>query len=275
MEENKSNIKIAILLSGMLRHWDITSTMFYYLQDLYKKQNVEIDFYLSTWKDYENFYTYEHKGHHQPYENKNPNLKIKKVTFSDPDNLPVHKNDTPSFFHSYVKSKLAFLFKDDFNDYDCAIITRSDSFIYKELIDSIVNDVKERNITGYNLNNKKIIYSDTGSRAKSDDELFCDKDTLFFGNPRIVLNYVNFHSYALKHKFPGIHNLEADFLNDNGIYNRKHLLGTTHELVRHNINENKKFVPHLNSLKIMDKKWGKDIYKFTKEELRNLFEKYR
>jgi len=269
----RSQIKIAILLSGLLRHWDYTSTMFYYLQE--KFSDIQLDFYLSTWEDDETVRTKIDKGFHQPFANKHPKFILKDYCiskFSDVGVIPNEKN--PLIFYSFAKQKLSELFKNKSNDYDCVIITRTESFIFKELIESIINDLVEQRYTGFNLKNKNIIYSDTGTRAKSDSSLFCDKDTLFFGNQDIPNIYSNLIEYD-KNEILSIHELEANILNENSIYNRGHGIGTTHELVRNQINPNKLGMPHRTSLIELDDIYGKDIYNFTREELKNLFDKHK
>ena len=269
----RSQIKIAILLSGLLRHWDYTSTMFYYLQE--KFSDIQLDFYLSTWEDDESARTKIDKGFHQPFENKHPKFILKDYyisKFSDVSNIDTSTN--PQIFHSFVKQKLSELFKNKTEDYDCIIITRADSFIFKEIIESIINDLIEQRFTGYNLKNKNIIYSDTGTRVKDDINLFCDKDTLFFCNQDLMNIYLDFFDYGKNYQY-NIHILESNFLNDKKIYNARHNIGSTHELVRNQINPNKLGMPHRTSLINLDNIYGKDIYNFTREELKNLFDKHK
>jgi hypothetical protein len=269
----RSQIKIAILLSGLLRHWDYTSTMFYYLQE--KFSDIQLDFYLSTWEDNETVHTKVDKGFHQPFKNKHPNFILKDYCinkFSDVGDLSTNVN--PQVFYSFAKQKLSELFSKKNIDYDCIVFTRCDSFIFKELIESIVDDLMEQKITGYNLKNKKIIYSDTGTRVKDNLNLFCDKDTLFFGNEDLVNLYSDLFDYGKNYQYD-IHILEANFLNDKKVYNGRHNIGSTHELVRNQINPNKLGMPHRTSLIELDNIYGKDIYNFTREELKNLFDKHK
>lgn len=269
----RTQIKIAILLSGLLRHWDYTSTMYYYLQE--KFSDIQLDFYLSTWEDDESVRTKIDKGFHQPFKNKHPKLILKDYCiskFSDVGELPNENN--PPLFHCYVKQKLCELFQKKNEDYHCVIIARNESFIFKEVLDGLINDIIQEKKTGFNLKNKKIIYSDTGSRVKDDFNLFCDKDTLFFGNQDLVNIYSDFFEYGMQHRLT-IHEMEANILNENSVYNCKHNLGPSHELVRNQINPNKRGMPHRTSLIELDNIYGKDIYNFTREELKNLFDKHK
>lgn len=246
--------------------------MFYYLQE--KFSDIQLDFYLSTWEDDETARTKVDKGFHQPFKNKHPKLILKDYSiskFSDVGQPPNENN--PSIFHCYIKQKLSELFKNKTDNYDCIIISRAESFIFKELIESIINDLVEQRYTGFNLKNKNIIYSDTGTRAKSDSSLFCDKDTLFFGNQELINIYSDLYEYGKNRS--SIHEIEANILNENGIYNRGHNIGPTHELVRNQINPNKIGMPHRTSLIALDNIYGKDIYNFSREELKNLFDKHK
>lgn len=268
----RSQIKIAILISGLLRHWDYTSTMFYYLQE--KFSDIQLDFYLSTWEDDETVRTKIDKGFHQPFENKHPKFILKDYSISKFSDAGGKDNNNPIVYHSFIKQKLSELFKNKTEDYDCVIITRTESFIFKELIESIIHDLVEQKYTGFNLKNKNIIYSDSGTRAKSDSSLFCDKDTLFFGNQDLINIYSDLSNYVKNHAL-SIHETEANILNENSIYNRGHGIGSTHELVRNQINSNKLGMPHRTSLINLDNIYGKDIYNFTREELKNLFDKHK
>jgi hypothetical protein len=272
--------KIAILLHGMLRSWKECSTCFSYIDTLY--EDVEFDFYLATWEDTNRVPI--NKGQHENFSD-NKFLKLKKYKFYTEkemiDNMAVSpKNhfkkdlDNKRFTapYSFLKQKVVELASSSKIEYDACILTRTDVFIFRELLDSVrisalydydrVHSIPDetKHWLYYQLGDN-IVYNSTGTRYEN-TSLFVPRDLLWFGSQKAIFEHRSFFddSYKFCKLSPqGIHGYNASWLHFKKLYNCKTSVRDC-VIVRATEIEKKEGVPDKLQLMQTIEKYGKNIY---------------
>lgn len=224
--------KIAILLHGMLRSWKECSTCFSYLNTVY--DDVEFDFYLATWKDTNRIP--KNKGQHENFSD-NKFLKLKKYklyTEKEMIDTMAISFDSKKFTapYSFLKQKVVELASSSKIEYDACILTRTDVFIFRELLDSVrisalydrlhsVPDKTEHWLY-YQLGDN-IVYNSTGT-CYENESLFVPRDLLWFGSQKAIFEHRSFFDdcYKFSKVLPqGIHGYNATWLQFKKLYNCK------------------------------------------------------
>ena len=182
----EKKIRIAILLGGQLRHWDIVSKMFKLYNNIYT--DVQYDFFLSTWDDgfdeidYDmNSYTFLTK-----YEFVQPNPKLNDCSVSSYYYLLKQVNKLKNDYVTETNVK-----------YDCIVATRPDIYFDLGLLDSI-NEL----IIGKKQHNfipSMGVYTQTGTKPYvkiingEPEECYYSDDKFIIGSSNSINIYCNLH----------------------------------------------------------------------------------
>lgn len=276
--------KIAVLLFGLLRHWEQCSTIFSYWNNLYN--DLEFDFYLTTWEFTDQYPT--EKGHISQLMD-NSKLSLKQVKLHNQDEpRSLTSGPIKSFYFSqesetkksryvpsycYLKSSVCKLVDDSKIEYDAAIITRPDVFVFIETLETLrksiglptvlLNDKSCPNLElGHN-----IIYNSDSPKYK-ENGLFIDKDTLWFGKLDVVLKFKHiFNDAFVDYRFPAhrLHTIQPEFLLQRKIFSgsarfMSNVLVRTEEV-------SKGILPTPEVLDKLITEYGKDLYTLSSKHL--------
>lgn len=274
--------KVAVLLFGLLRYWEQCSTIFSYWNEIY--DDLEFDFYLTTWKDTD-LYIPEKGKIDSPDVNKR--LYFKKAVFFDESvvrdevegplrhyffdkqNEVIINKQIP--FYSYLKSSVCGIAANSGIQYDAAIITRPDVFVFIETLETIrrslgLNHIYSKHTKTLELGHN-IIYNADQPHYR-DGNLFCNKDTLWFGKPEVVYEFKHlFNDAFVDYKLPAyrLHTLQPEFLLRRMIYSASAGINTN-VLVRPE-NLSKGILPTVPVLNKLINEYGKELYKIPSHQL--------
>ena len=180
-EFTRKKIKIAVILAGQLRHWDITSKMFQMYNDIHP--DVQYDFFLSTWDDsYANTKAIESNF---LFLNAYEVISTSIIGNSDDDYVR----------YPYLLKKVNQLKNDYQNEYnikyDCVISTRPDIFLSLETlhrVNIIINNTNSDQIT------PNTIYAENGISEK-----LTNIPNSYINEPHFTMNdfYVFGHENAI------------------------------------------------------------------------------
>jgi hypothetical protein len=194
-------INIAVLINGSGKYLDLIDPLFNTWNNLYP--DVKFDFYLATWEDHIDYSQFDWvesytrlKEEDCPYDLKNH----------------AYRCHQPHYSYTLFKANELLT-----KDYDAVLQTRSDFFLFKELLDELILLFKENQI------GDNIIYSYTGSSLHN-GKLWTD-DMFFFGNQNTFSKFSQmFEDLYIKNSFTEdqllMHIMQAEYLNYRNIYNR-------------------------------------------------------
>jgi len=210
-------MRIALTLNGSGRYIEETGRLFAQYNKLY--DDVEFDYYLATWEDR---IDYNKLKWITGYER----LKEEDSRYFDLNNYTETLGHQPQFMYSLYR--VNHLRNQSNIKYDAILQTRSDIFITRDALDSLV-DVLRKGLIKDNL-----MYNPSGVDSKG-GYLWCN-DYFMFGSPSVMdtysmawLNYFldkSSHFYKNRQELILNHRWSAEFLHQKGI----HILsnGSTH-----------------------------------------------
>ena len=206
-------MKIAVLLNGSGKHLDITSHLFGYWNELY--ENVTFDFYLATWVDDVDYSQYSW---------------IKSYVRLKEESCPYDLSEHPEGMHqphySYTLYKANQLRKESGIKYDGVLQTRTDTYIFRELLDLLTSLYTVKQGINQDVSNSqvssRIMYSGFGNELLNGR--FWTSDYFFFGHPDAFDKFSNmFIDVWIKNELPDntklMHIMQAEYLHHVGIYN--------------------------------------------------------
>ena len=194
-------MKIAVIINGSGKYLDLTNSLFAEWNNLYS--NVSFDFYLATWEDDIDYSKYSW---------------IKKFIRLKEEDCPYDLKKHPARRHqphySYTLYKANELIKED---YDAVIQTRSDFYMFREVLDYFVDLYKDKQV------GENIIYSYAGTSLHN-GHLWTD-DMFFYGSQNTFNKFSSmFEDVFINKIFPEekimMHIMQAEYLNYQKIYNR-------------------------------------------------------
>lgn len=247
-------IKIAVLLSGLTRYWEITSKCFEYWNNFY--DNVDYYFFISTWSEPMRAEKDEHKkgsiklppgGFEKNDFSQYPFLTKYEYINQEEFVMEEGKSNPNTQYYAYALYKCNELRKSTGIYFDGVIHTRTDIFIPKELHQKMIG------LFGYTKKVSKdfIPYKDQNSRKnKVQPEMFftttgttispgkinrfmIQNDNFSFAHPLAMDKYANMYFDAYVHKKNprrALHQIQAEQLMLYRIYNYN--IGKTTMLVR-------------------------------------------
>lgn len=194
-------INIAVLINGSGKYLELIAPLFKTWNNLYP--DVKFDFYLATWED---SIDYSQLNWIESY------IRLKE------EDCPYNLKKHPYRFHQPHYSYTLFKANELLNkDYDAILQTRSDFYLFRELLDELILLYKEKQV------GNNIIYSYTGSSLHNGC-LWTD-DMFFFGNRNTFNKFSQmFEDIYVKNLLPEdkriMHIMQAEYLNYRNIYNR-------------------------------------------------------
>jgi len=225
----EKKIRLAILLSGQLRHWDITSKIFAMYNDIHP--DVQYDFFLSTWDD-------DYMG-------------TKAIT-ADFSFLNAHEVISPSVLKKHEEDYVKYPYllkrvnqlKNDYQHehdikYDCVISTRPDIFLSLDMlhgINVIINNTHSDQITPNTIYSHNAIGEKMTSTEGSNILIyhFTMADYFVFGHENVINIHANLYDDMYVKKIQpnlGVHITPATHIINNKL-NCKSSPGW-HDLVRY------------------------------------------
>ena len=214
-------MKVAVLINGSGKHLDLLEGLYNEYNKLYS--DVDFDFYVATWEDdidYSNF----------KWITKYIRLKEEDCPY-DLANHPKRRHQ-PHYCFTLLKAYELIQ-----GEYDAILQTRSDFYLFRELLDQLIAFYKDKQVT------KDIIYSFVGSSAHN-GYLWTD-DLFFYGHQQVFKKYSQiFEDLFIKKIFDEskvmMHVMQAEYFNYQKIYNRSSFPATYHGLL---IREPMRFEP--------------------------------
>jgi len=206
-------MKIAVLINGSGKHLDITKDLFAHWNKLY--DNITFDFYLATWEDEIDYSEYKWI---KAYER----LKESEC----PYDLDSHPNGHHQPHYAYSLYKANNLRKKSGIEYDGVLQTRSDIYIFRELLDLLTSLFAVKQGINQDVDNSqvtpRIMYSGYGNELLNGR--FWTSDYFFFGHPKAFDKFANmFIDVWIKNVLPEnkklMHIMQAEYLHYIGIYN--------------------------------------------------------
>jgi hypothetical protein len=212
-EFTQKKIKIAIILAGQLRHWDITSKIFQMYNDIHP--DVQYDFFLSTWDD-----SYA-------------NTKVIESNFSFLNAYEVigtsiiGNHDEDYVKYPYLLKKVNQLKNDYQNEYDikydCVISTRPDIFLSLEMlhrVNIIINNTTSDQITPNTIYSQNGITEKLTTKPKSyiNEPHFYMNDWCVFGHENAINIHANIYDDMYVKKIQpnvGVHITPAEHIINN------------------------------------------------------------
>lgn len=215
-------MKVAILLAGQVRNWNVCSKIFELYNNIYP--DVEFDFFLSTWDDNYDGVRYDMDSYSF----------ITKYEFHDQKEVSYTEQ---LLCHAYLcqhannlKNKYA---KEHNINYDCVIATRPDIFLSLD----ILNNTRDLILRSKNYKpgdkfilNKNVVYTGTGVLPyrkidKNGKEVQCSymSDLFVLGTNYSVDKFSNFYDNISSYKFDNRiigHVSGATYITDLKIINR-------------------------------------------------------
>ena len=206
-EFTQKKIKIAIILAGQLRHWDITSKIFQMYNDIHP--DVQYDFFLSTWDD-----SYANT---KAIESNFSFLNAYEVV----DTSIIEINGDDYVRYPYLLKKVNQL-KNDYQSeydikYDCVISTRPDVFLSYQLlhrVNQLINNTNSDQIT------PNTIYAHDGisEKMKLKEHHFVMQDFYVFGHESAINIHANIYDDMYVKKIQpnlGVHITPAEHIINN------------------------------------------------------------
>jgi hypothetical protein len=210
-------MRIAVGINGSGRYLDLTGQLYAEYNNLY--DDIDFDFYAATWEDEIDYSKFEWMSGY---------VRIKEedsIYFDIPNSTDFIGHQPHYMFTSY---RLNHLIKGTNIKYDAILQTRSDLFLTRGILDTLVNKLRDGEVT------EKLIYNHSGvsSFFKNGSKqhtpyLWCN-DYFWFGHPSstevFAMAWINFFidstSYFYKNQEVLIinHVWPAEFLTRNGIY---------------------------------------------------------
>lgn len=241
-------IKIAVLLSGLTRYWEITSKCFEYWNNFY--DNVDYYFFISTWGEP----TRAEKATYAKSPIKLPSGGFEKNDFSKYPFLTKYeyinqeeftivegKGNPNSQYYSYSLYKCNELRKSTGIDFDGVIHTRTDIFIPKEIHSQIIalfgysrgvsKDFSPDKIQNYKKNKvqPEMFFTTCGTTISPGERnrgernrFFINNDNFSFAHPLAMDRYANMYFDTYVHKKnenTSLHHIQAEQLMLHRIYN--------------------------------------------------------
>ena len=209
--------KIAVCLSGQIRHWEETYPIFEHWNNLF--DDVEFTFFVSTWDseswvdskfggciEYEDidFTKYDFIKAHSKHDSNNAKL------------ANIHKKPCTPYL-SFLLNKVQTLRKnyeiENNFEFDGVIQTRNDIFVSIQQL----NNIRKETITKNDIFKDKVIFTTT-SLADSDDKLILPNDNFYYGTSKVMDVFAGMYDYLLNDAFSlHTHYLQAEFFVQKGI----------------------------------------------------------
>jgi hypothetical protein len=237
-------IKIAVLLSGLTRYWEITSKCFEYWNNFH--DNVDYYFFISTWGEP----TRAEKSTYARSPIKLPPSGFEKNDFSKYPFLTKYeyinqeeftmaegKGNPNTQYYAYSLYKCNELRKSSGINFDGVIHTRTDIFIPKEIHSKIISlfgcpkgaskDFSPDKMQNYKKNKvqPEMFFTTSGTTialAKPKNRFFINNDNFSFAHPLAMDKYANMYFDSYVHKknpSTSLHSIQAEQLMLHRIYN--------------------------------------------------------
>ncbi|MAH06622.1 hypothetical protein CMI38_00045 [Candidatus Pacearchaeota archaeon] len=170
-------MKIAVCISGRMSGFDVTSKLFEHWNSIY--DNVEFYFFISTWKDVSSEYS-ETRGPVEDWDFSKYKFitKYEKVDINDA--WASEKCLKVSACYSYSLYRAQQLRRECKEEFDGVIQTRSDMFIDRQTLDSLINLIDKQGELS-----KKIFYSPSNLRYE-DKRFMLIHDYFGFAHPKVM-----------------------------------------------------------------------------------------
>ena len=173
-------MKIAVLINGSGKHLDITQYLFGYWNKLY--DNITFDFYLATWADDIDYDKYDWIKSY---------VRLKEEDC--PYDLSSHPNGMHQPHYCYTLYRANQLRKESGIKYDGVLQTRSDTYIFRELLDLLTSLFSVKQGINQDVDNSqvtsRIMYSGYGNELLNGR--FWTSDYFFFGHPEAFDKFAN------------------------------------------------------------------------------------
>jgi len=194
-------MKVAVIINGSGKYLDLTSNLFSEWNNLFS--DVTFNFYLATWEDDIDYSKYKWVKSF---------VRLKEEDC--PYNLSKHPHRRHQPHYSYTLYRANKLIKEK---YDAVIQTRSDFYMFKEVLNYFIQLYKEQQV------GKNIIYSFAGTSLHN-GYLWTD-DMFFYGSQTTFNTFSDmFEDIFINNIFPEekvmMHIMQAEYLNHRNIYNR-------------------------------------------------------
>ena len=206
-------MKIAVLINGSGKHLDITQHLFNHWNKLY--EDISFDFYLATWQDEIDYTEYKWIKSY---------VRLKEE--SCPYDLSTHPEGQHQPHYSYSLYKADQLRKESGIEYDGVFQTRSDIYIFRELLDLLTSLYTVKQGVNQDVSNSQVAprIMFTGSGNELLNGRFWTEDYFFFGHPKAFDKFSNmFIDVWIKNELPDrlklMHVMQAEYLHKLGIYN--------------------------------------------------------
>ena len=216
--------KIAVCISGLVRHWEETYPLFEYWNNLY--DDVEFVFFLSTWK-----------GNTWYDKNKFPNFKITDYNFSNYEfiqdyslhkenevKIPERNKKLPNtFLRAYLWMKVNLLRKkyekNNNMTFDSVMLIRNDCFVPEDLIS---RSVEMSNL--YEYNDYNLVFTASGGEIYYETErpvLFTGNDNWWLSSSKTMNIIMDLYDWMINKKLfsTSCHKAPPEFFVRNNIHN--------------------------------------------------------
>lgn len=226
----KDNYKIAVMLSGHPKNLDVTQHLFKHWNNLY--DDIHFDFFISIWETINN--EYEKVSKTLTEDDLSWATKVEFIKEDDcPYDLKSHTPGEHQPHYTYSFKKVNELRNSYDEEYDAILTTRCDIFLFRELIDGLVYELKgKRNeedsynpqLTDRNIftNDGVRIYTHKNSKGEYHKYLWT-QDYFFFGTPKVMDIFSNmFDDMYIHKKYNGstlMHVFQAEYLYNQNILN--------------------------------------------------------
>ena len=230
-------MKIAVCISGLMQHWDITHKLFKYWNKIY--DDVDFVFFLSTWENDISFTSYENT---KWYKNKkkethDTNIDLSQYSFlEDVELLPInvipqniidtHDHTGPYYtYQLWNVQKMRKKYEERVGEkFDVVVQTREDIFIPRQTLDQIIYWFNSKQIVSgmfFTTSGTKVVTPRNNKRGFS---YAIPNDNFSFAHPDAMDEYAQMYNDCYVEKtnsetFP--HFMHAQQLINKGIYNLK------------------------------------------------------
>ena len=239
---------IAVMVSGHPKGFDLTFPYFQYWNKLY--DNVKFDFFVSMWEnDYNRKEVFDWTTAYEILDEKDC-----------PYDLSKHENQRHQPHYSWALYRVNELRKKHQEiEYDAIIHTRGDSIFSRSLLNSLVNNltkirgglvpekdgdtytgkstidtrpdpqISDKNILSAN---GSVIHNYFDPDRNSLNQNLWTQDVWFMGTPKVMDIFCNMFNYMFLRKDYMLHIMQAEYLNQMGIYNSPTEEGNTFTFMR-------------------------------------------
>jgi len=226
----KSNYKIAVMLSGHPKNLEVTQHLFKHWNNLY--DDVHFDFFISIWETINN--DYEKLSNTLTEDDLSWATKLEFLKEEDcPYDLKSHEPGEHQPHYTYSLKKVNELRNSHDEVYDAVLTTRCDIFLFRDMLDGLVYELKGKRNEEDTYNPQLIdrnIFTNDGVRVYTHknvngeyQQYLWTQDYFFFGTPKSMDTFCNiFDDMYIHKKYNGstlMHIFQAEYLYSKNILN--------------------------------------------------------